>query len=98
MKTVEVQMDLDPVNDGVKEINGEKLYVKEEKTLIISTDGRSRTAGFLETMEIADYVRHQLQNEVWEEEQRFENPHGHYLDFSPAYYKMKLQMLDEARE
>ena len=51
-----------------------------------------------ETLEIAAYVHHQLQNEVWEEEQRFENPHGHYLDFSPAYYRMKLQMLDEARD
>ena len=69
MKTVEVQMDLDPVNDGVKEVNGEKLYVKEEKTLIISTDGRSRTAGFLETMEIANKLR--------------ENCHGEFLGKTP---------------
>ena len=51
-----------------------------------------------ETMEIADYVRHQLKEEIWEEEQRFRNPHRHYLDFSPAYYKMKMQMLDDAKE
>ena len=51
-----------------------------------------------ETMEIAAYVRQQLAGEVWKEEQRFENPHRHYLDFSPAYYRMKMQMLDDAKE
>ena len=37
----------------------------------------------------------QLNTEVWEEEQRFENPHEHYLDMSPAYYEMKMDMLHE---
>ena len=32
-----------------------------------------------------------------EEEQRFENPHEHYLDMSPAYYEMKMDMLHESR-
>ncbi len=44
---------------------------------------------------IADRVRYQLQNEIWEEEQRFQNPHEHYLDMSPRYYEMKMQMLEE---
>ena len=44
---------------------------------------------------IAQRVKHQLKEEIWEEEQRFENPHGHYLDMSPAYYEMKLRMLGE---
>ncbi|MBQ8095327.1 MAG: nicotinate phosphoribosyltransferase [Clostridia bacterium] len=43
--------------------------------------------------EIADYVRHQLGHEIWEEEQRYENPHPHYIDMSPEYYEMKMQML-----
>lgn len=47
--------------------------------------------------EIADYVQKQLQCEIWDEEQRFENPHKHYLDMSPEYYEMKMCMLDEAR-
>ncbi len=51
-----------------------------------------------ETMEIADYVRRQLNEEIWDEEQRFRNPHRHYLDFSPAYYRMKMQMLDDVKE
>lgn len=45
--------------------------------------------------DIADYVNEQLSNEIWEEEQRFENPHIHYLDMSPDYYEMKMDLLKE---
>ena len=48
--------------------------------------------------EIRDYVKRQLQNEIWEEEQRFVNPHVHYLDMTPAYYEMKNQLLEAAKE
>ena len=44
--------------------------------------------------EIRDYVTHQLDFEIWPEEQRFSNPHVHYLDMSPAYYEMKMDLLD----
>ena len=47
--------------------------------------------------EIRAYVKKQLDEEIWEEEQRFENPHEHYLDMSPAYYEMKMDMLHESR-
>ena len=47
--------------------------------------------------EIRDYVKQQLATEVWEEEQRFENPHVHYIDMSPSYYAMKMEMLHESR-
>lgn len=43
--------------------------------------------------EIQKYVRDQLDNEIWPEEQRFENPHRHYVDMSPKYYEMKMDML-----
>jgi len=43
--------------------------------------------------EIAAFVRKQLATEIWEEEQRFENPHKHFRDMTPAYYQMKMQML-----
>ncbi len=49
------------------------------------------------TVEIAAYVKHQLQEEIWREEQRFENPHRHYLDMSVDYYNMKIKMLEESR-
>ncbi len=45
------------------------------------------------TREIAEYVRYQIKNEIWETEQRFENPHKHYLDMTPDYYEMKMNML-----
>lgn len=48
--------------------------------------------------EIKDYVARQLNNEVWEEEQRFENPHIHYMDMSPEYYEMKMNLLYEAKK
>ncbi len=47
--------------------------------------------------EIADYVRKQLENEIWEEEQRFENPHNHYMDMTPELYEEKMNLLFEAR-
>ena len=43
--------------------------------------------------DIAERVKDQLQHEIWQEEQRFQNPHPHYLDMSPEYYEMKMQML-----
>ncbi len=47
--------------------------------------------------DIRDYVSRQLSDEIWEEEQRFENPHSHYLDMSPDYYELKMSLLDETR-
>ncbi len=47
--------------------------------------------------EIRDYVRMQLAQEIWPEEQRFENPHRHYLDMTPNYYELKMGLLEEVR-
>ena len=43
--------------------------------------------------DIAARLRRQLEGEIWQEEQRFSNPHRHYLDMSPAYYEMKMDLL-----
>lgn len=48
--------------------------------------------------EIRDFVKRQLDTEIWKEEQRFENPHIHYMDMSPAYYEMKMDLLREHQE
>ncbi len=64
-----------------------KLYVK---------DGR-RVEELPTLHEIKAYVKHQLDNEIWEEEQRFENPHHHYLDFSPNYYELKMNLIYKMR-
>lgn len=45
--------------------------------------------------DIRNYVKEQLDNEIWEEEQRFEYPHKHYLDMSPDYYELKMSLLHE---
>lgn len=47
--------------------------------------------------EIAEYVKQQLSSEIWIEEQRFENPHTHYMDMTPDYYEMKMELLNESR-
>jgi nicotinate phosphoribosyltransferase len=48
--------------------------------------------------EIRNYVKDQLKNEIWDEEQRFQNPHIHYLDMSPYYYELKMGLLEESRK
>lgn len=45
--------------------------------------------------EIRDYVAQQLTYEVWETEQRFYNPHIHYVNMSKSLYELKLSMLDK---
>ena len=62
-----------------------RLYVKDGK----------RVENLPTLNEIRDYVKYQLDNEIWQEEQRFENPHHHYLDMTPNYYEMKMNLLYE---
>ena len=64
-----------------------KLYVKDGK----------RVEELPKLHEIREYVKNQLANEIWDEEQRFENPHHHYLDMSPNYYEMKMNLLYKTR-
>ena len=59
--------------------------------------GGERVKPPIPVREIAAYVKKQLQDEIWKEEQRFENPHKHYLDMSVSYYDMKIRMLEESR-
>jgi nicotinate phosphoribosyltransferase len=48
--------------------------------------------------QIRKFVKDQLSGEIWTEEQRFENPHTHYLDMTPAYYNMKSQLLEKLQK
>lgn len=48
--------------------------------------------------EIRDYVAKQLDEEIWEEEQRFVNPHRHYMDMTPDYYEMKMSLLHDSKK
>lgn len=53
-----------------------------------------RVASERSLAEIREYVDRQLRDEIWQEEQRFENPHVHHMDMSPAYYRFKMDLLD----
>lgn len=64
--------------------NMQELVIKDGKQIVKSPTLK----------EIRAYVEDQLAHEIWEEEQRFENPHSHYLDMSPEYYHMKMDLLN----
>ena len=64
-----------------------KLYVRNGK----------RVENLPSLHAIRDYVQNQLANEIWQEEQRFENPHHHYLDMTPNYYEEKMNLLYKTR-
>lgn len=48
--------------------------------------------------EIRAYVMHQLEAEIWDEEQRFENPHPHYLDMSKKCYETRMALLGDPQK
>ena len=73
--------------EGGSAVNLRRLYVR---------DGE-RVEDLPPLEEIREYVRHQLAEEIWPEEQRFENPHRHYLDMTPDYYELKMGLLEEVR-
>lgn len=43
--------------------------------------------------DIRAHVRRQLREEIWDEEQRFENPHIHHMDMTVSYYEDKMDLL-----
>lgn len=47
--------------------------------------------------EIRDYVRYQVDVEMWEEEKRFVLPHIHYLDFTSSFNDLKNKLINEAK-
>lgn len=63
---------------------------------LVMKDGK-RVQELPSVKEIAAFVNEQLSTEIWDEEQRFENPHMHYLDMSPEMYETKMSLLHESR-
>lgn len=74
-----------------KNMRYEDFSIKELQQLVIK-DGK-RVMPTEKLKDLQDYVKHQLENEIWESELRFDNPHVHYLDMSPEYYEMKMDLL-----
>ena len=75
-----------------KELYFENCTFKDMQELVIKDGEQVVASPSLEA--IRSHVQYQLENEIWEEEQRFENPHRHYLDMSPEYYHMKMDLLN----
>ena len=69
--------------------------VKELQELVVKNGKRVKERLSLD--EIRKYVNEQLTTEIWQEEQRFENPHKHYLDMSPNYYELKMSLLHDTQ-
>ena len=74
-----------------KTLSFEKCTYKEMLRLVVK-DG-VRLLPHIPLEEIRSYVKVQLEHEIWDEEQRFYNPHKHYLDMSPSYYQEKMELL-----
>ena len=65
----------------------QNLYVKKGEP--------TERCGLLDDINhIRNVVKAKLNHEVWDEEKRFENPHLHYLDMSPALYQLKKDLLE----
>lgn len=90
------------VRDGIVVIDPERPWKKrlfrdcalrelQQKVM----EGGRRTVESPSVREIAQYVRKQLTEEIWDAEQRFRNPHKHYIDMTSEYYNMKMSMLEE---
>lgn len=63
----------------------------------VISDGR-RVEPAKDLRSIREYVERQLRDEIWPEEQRFENPHIHHMDMSYDYYVSKMDLLKTESE
>lgn len=86
---------IDPIKPW-KHRTFENCTFKELLKLVVKNGKRVQPEESLD--DIRAFVKDQLDNEIWQEEQRFEYPHKHYLDMSIKYYKLKLRLLHEAKE
>ena len=79
-----------------KELYFEGCTARQLQNLVVK-DGK-RAAEPINLAQIREYVKEQLENEIWQEEQRFENPHKHYVDMSVDYYEMKMELLRSTKK
>lgn len=63
MKTIEVQINLDPINDGAT-ISPERIVKKEEGALIIGTNGKTRVITEDDAADILDELSGSVQGEL----------------------------------
>lgn len=73
----------------------ENCTAKELQVPVVKNGKRVLPA--IKLSQVRSFVARQLKEEIWQEEQRFANPHTHYMDMSPAYYEMKMNLLYKTR-
>lgn len=76
-----------------KKMKFENVTAKKLQQLIFDNGELVYSIPSLE--ETRNYVQKQLKEQVWIEEQRFENPHIHYVDLSLKLYELKEKMLSD---
>lgn len=79
-----------------KNMHYEHYSVKELQHQVIKAG--KRVTDPVPLKEIRQYVADQIHNEIWDSELRFDNPHEHYLDMSPSYYEMKMDLLYKSQK
>lgn len=87
---------IDPVNPWRDRAFTSEFTAKPLQHLYIKNGVQVRQQP--ELSKIRQYVIDQLRDEIWDEEQRFENPHIHFLDMTPAYFSMKQALLETMRQ
>ena len=83
---------VDP-NKPWKELSFENCHIKNMRVKLY--DKGKQVYENLPIDEVRNFVRDQVENQLWEEERRFTLPHIHYLDFSKDFYELKMRLLRE---
>ena len=71
---------------------------KGPKSIVFDLQKKGISDKVIQTVLEGYSLKEQLENEIWQEEQRFENPHKHYVDMSVNYYEMKMNLLKQTKK
>ena len=94
-ETVDLQKEgsvVDP-NKPWKKINFEGCYLKNMRVKVFEKGEQIYKCPTIE--ETKKELARIIKDELWDEEKRFIMPHTHYLDYSKAYYELKVRLMSE---
>jgi hypothetical protein len=81
------------LNDPIKEYTITPKVVKPLLVPYIENGELVRDMPILQ--ETRDYIKNQLENQVWPEELRTSNPHRHFVDMTEKVYKLRTEMYNK---
>lgn len=84
---------VDPMKPWMKRLTKDFSAVELQTTII---ENGKLVYDLPDIQEIRAHVKQQLENELWIEELRFENPHIHYVNQSEKQYQLKMDLLAKA--